>query len=150
MAIAIFVIVAFAGSFLAGRYLDGINKLTRDYPGPEAFGGPLYEACVYGITIGDVSSVLCLVGASEIGVYLTNPPGLKKGRFFTTWKNNHAVLLDAPILVPWSALLYRRKSFLWNDCVRFDVPSSKSCFYIPVSIAERLLGDARRQMPSGG
>lgn len=52
-----------------------------------------------------------------------------------------------PILIPWSALRYRRKRFLLKECIRFDVPSNRSYFYIPLPTAEKVFRDSGRQIP---
>ena len=149
MIILVCVIAAFVGSYLVWYYRDGIFKLTRDFPGPTTFDAPLFEACVYGITVGEESNILCLVGANETGLYLTRPTGVKSTWTRGDWKKGHAVLLKAPIFIPWSALSYCRKSFLWKDCIRFDVPSNKSYFYIPLPDAEKLFRAAAKRLPDG-
>ncbi len=140
-------IAVMVGTYLAWYYLDGIRKLTRDFAGPSVFNGPLYECRVYGMTIGEAAHVLCSVGANAAAVYLTSPPKPPRRGFFTAWKDGNPALLKIPILLPWSALLYRRKRFLLKECIRFHVPSNKSYFYIPLPIAEKLFSDAGRQIP---
>jgi hypothetical protein len=147
MLIVIGVIAAFVGAFLAWYYKDGIRKLMRDFPGRKVFHGPLYQCSVYGISVGDVTNVVCQVGADETGVYLTCPPGSSRTRFSTSWIGGSAALVKAPILVPWNALRFRRKRFLLKECIRFDVPLNQSCFHIPLPIAEKLFSDAGRPNP---
>lgn len=147
MGVLIGVIAAFAATFLAWYYLDGIRKLTRDFPGPEVFGGTLYECRVYGMTIGDASHVQCLVAANPTALYLTSPPKPPRRGFLDGWKDGSPAGLKTPILIPWRDMKYRRKRFLLKECIRFDVLSNRSYFYIPLPVADKLFREAKRRLP---
>jgi hypothetical protein len=85
----------------------------------------------------------CFVGADEGALYLLSHPN-RKG----WWWRYGAVGFKKNLQIPWSDLDYQAGKMFFKDSIRFQIASSRTYFFVPRDIGDKLFVDAQRSIPA--
>jgi hypothetical protein len=120
-----------------------LYRFQTDYKFDGLFQGVRYECKLGGL--GDEHRTLCLIGADEFGLYLLphpNPP-----RHWWAYPSGYRIFKKS-LYIPWTDIRCRYGRVLLKDCIWFDLKPRRVYLYVPKDVGEKVLVDARRQVPA--
>lgn len=122
-----------------------IRRFNSDYRYDGEFHGNRHECAVR--FANSESGIWCFLGADTSALYLLTASERK--RPWWTWSDRGTAheIFRTDLRIPWSDLDWREKRILLKDCIWFEIPARKICFYVSRDVGDKLLVDAGRKIP---
>src|ERR1700733_6585481 len=122
-----------------------LRRFKSDYRYEGEFHGNRYE-CVVRFANSE-SGIWCSLGADTSALYLLTPSERERSWWTWSYRGSAREIFRTNLRIPWSDLDWREKRILFKDCIWFEIPARKVCFYASRDVGDKLLVDAGRKIP---
>lgn len=119
-----------------------VYRFQADYNFDGFFQGTRYECRIGGLD--EDGGTLGFIGADEFGLYLLPHP--QTDRRWWAYPRGFRIFKKS-LYIPWTDIRCRSGRVLLKDCIWFDLAPRRVYLYVPKDVGEKVLTDARRQIP---